>query len=234
MAGTAVLVHGSWGNPDDWFLVDDLLCRRGVSAVAVDLPSSRPGGAELAEDVTAVLDAVDSVEPPIVLVGWSYGCKVITESPVDPGRVVGLVFVACLPAVRPESADQPPEGPPIDMSVLEFPDDQTVALADERWLGEVVPTFPAAVRSRIRARRPTSIAPLIADVSFESWRTVPSTVVLGRQDEGSPEAGQRWATDRFDDVRIVDGDHFLPFRDPEVIADAVVHRLTADRGTNAE
>jgi hypothetical protein len=43
-------------------------------------------------------------------------------------------------------------------------------------------------------------------------------------DVGGPEM-RSWAISHFDDVRLVDSDHFILWRKPEVIADVVLEPL---------
>jgi pimeloyl-ACP methyl ester carboxylesterase len=52
----------------------------------------------------------------------------------------------------------------------------------------------------------------------EAWRTVPTTILLGRSDLLLPGAQQDWARTHFSDVRIVEGDHFLPLLQPDLVA----------------
>src|SRR3978361_644028 len=70
--GSAVLVHGTWGNPHDWRWVSALLRDAGVAVSVPDLPSHRDPGAGLTADAEEVRRAALACTPPIVLVGWSY------------------------------------------------------------------------------------------------------------------------------------------------------------------
>ena len=64
--GSAVLVHGGWGNPEDWRWVRQLLESAGVHVEAPDLPSHRSadaaGGAHRSA-VAAVVPGCDMSSP---------------------------------------------------------------------------------------------------------------------------------------------------------------------------
>ena len=57
-----------------------------------------------------------------------------------------------------------------------------------------------------------------------AWETTPTTVLIGERDTFS-EADRRWADEHLDDVRVIDTDHFIIFRYPEVVAQLVLEGL---------
>ena len=57
-----------------------------------------------------------------------------------------------------------------------------------------------------------------------AWETTPTTVLIGERDTFS-EADRRWADEHLDDVRVIDTDHFIIFRYPEVVAQLVLEAL---------
>lgn len=57
-----------------------------------------------------------------------------------------------------------------------------------------------------------------------SRQTKPVTVLLGEEDELVPDVRRQWARQQFD-VRIIDCDHFLPFREPAIVAEVVLEAL---------
>jgi pimeloyl-ACP methyl ester carboxylesterase len=225
--GTAVLVHGGWSNPDDWFLVTPPLHDRDIAVVAPDLPSHRSGEATLGDDAEVVEAAIHGAQPPVVIVGWSYGGKVLSELS-DLDRVKRLVYVAAVPERRDLAPADVCPAADLDVSHVLFPDAQTCVLDDDWWLeqGDGA-TFPAPVVAHLHAhrRRPISLAALLSNPSGEPWRSVATTVLLGRSDSLVPEPAQQWAAAHFDDVRPVDADHFIPFRRPDAIVDVVAEAL---------
>lgn len=52
--------------------------------------------------------------------------------------------------------------------------------------------------------------------------SIPTTVVLGRNDQLISEADQQWAQAHLDDVRLLDTDHFVILRRPEAISRVIV------------
>jgi pimeloyl-ACP methyl ester carboxylesterase len=225
---TAVLVHGAWGNPTDWRFVGRLLVDCGVTVVAPDLPSHRSASATRADDVAAVEMAIAAAGPPVVLVGWSYGGGVIGDITHDLDCVGRLVYVASVPRSLPDAAVEGPPSHPPDLSHILFPDDKTCVLDDGWWLtdGDAT-TLPSDVVAHLHEhrRRPIALEAMLAPTVAEAWRTVPTTVLLGRVDDAVGPDMCSWATSLLDDVRLVDSDHFILWRKPEVIAGVVLEPL---------
>lgn len=236
MQGAAVLVHGAWSNPDDWRWVAALLEADGVDVRAVDLLSHRSTTATRADDVAEVMAAIRASAPPVVVVGWSYGGTVIDgldPDRLDPDRedpdglgVVRLVYVATFPTGTGPDEVPPPHEP--DLSHVAFLDDGTCVLDDDWWLAhDEVGSLPPDVQDHLHdhRRRPIALGAWAEGEPRCPWRRVATTLVLGRADTTQSPAQQTWAADRFDDVRIVDGDHFILWRAPEVLAAVVEEAL---------
>jgi pimeloyl-ACP methyl ester carboxylesterase len=230
MKATAVLVHGGWSNPADWRWVSERLVRKGVEVVALDLPSHRRPDATRAEDVAEVASAVESAQRPVVVVGWSYGGQVLSDLDVAPERA-HLLYVACSP-LRPvarRTGDGLDSGS-LDLTHLLFPDDRTVVL-DDRWFVEedpAVQTMSVEVVEHLRShpRRPISLEAALAPPVGTAWETVATTVLLGRQDHLVPEAERRRVAAAIGDTRVIESDHFILFRQPDLVADVAIECLT--------
>src|ERR671922_1678700 len=69
------LVPGGFTGAWMWADVVALLARDGLEALAVELPTIGEGsaGADLRADAGSVREALDRLEPPVVLCGHSYG-----------------------------------------------------------------------------------------------------------------------------------------------------------------
>lgn len=228
MKGAAVLVHGAWSNPDDWRWVAALLEADGVEVRAVDLPSHRSTAATRADDVAEVEAAIRAVGSPVVVVGWSYGGTVIDGLDVDRLGVIRLVYAAIFPT-GPAADDAPPPHE-MDLSHVVFLDEGTCVLDDDWWLAqEEVGSLPPEVQAHLHdhRRRPFALGAWAEGEPTCPWRQVATTLVLGRSDTTQSPAQQAWAVDRFDDVRIIDSDHFVLWRAPEVLAGVVVEALGA-------
>ena len=94
-----VLVHGAWGGAWAWGYVQAELEKRGITSVAVDLPSSGTAPSTLADDAATVRAALDGLDAPAVLVGHSYSGGVITEASAGNDKVAHLVYTC---AILPE------------------------------------------------------------------------------------------------------------------------------------
>jgi pimeloyl-ACP methyl ester carboxylesterase len=155
--GSAVLVHGGWGNPDDWRQVRRLLEDVGVHVRTPDLPSHRSATAALVDDAAEVRDAIRSCAPPVVVVGWSYGGTVISMAAAGEASVTRLIYVGAVP--------MPPNDHPDDLSWVDQDphvlarEDGTFVLDNDWWLNEEAgTTFPPDVVEHLRRhpRRPVS------------------------------------------------------------------------------
>mgnify|MGYP003620822692 CR=1 FL=1 len=228
MQGAAVLVHGAWSNPDDWRWVAALLEADGVDVRAVDLPSHRSAVATRADDVTEVEAAMRDAGSPVVVVGWSYGGAVIDDLDPDGLGIVRLVYVGMFPTGPAAEGTPPPHE--LDLSHVVFLDEGTCVLDDDWWLAQdEVRSLAPEVQAHLHdhRRRPVALGAWAEGAPTCPWRQVPTTLVLGRSDTTQSPAQQAWATERFDDVRIVDSDHFILWRAPEVLAGVVVEALEA-------
>jgi pimeloyl-ACP methyl ester carboxylesterase len=98
MTGTIILVHGAWHGAWCWERVVPALTARGVDAIAVDLPGHGADDGPMTDlhgDAARVVEVLDALEVPAVLVGHSYGGAVVTAAGDHP-MVASLVFVAAL------------------------------------------------------------------------------------------------------------------------------------------
>jgi pimeloyl-ACP methyl ester carboxylesterase len=226
-SGSVVLVHGLWGNPDDWRWVLEHLQRAEVDVLAVDLPSHRMPTAGLLEDAASVREAIRRSAPPVVVVGWSYGGTVASVAADGESCVTRLVYVSDVPSgVRAYGFSDWIDRDP---NVLTYPDG-TFVLNNDWWLDEEVgTTFPAEVREELRQhpRRSVSRKAMSDPQPAAAWQAIPSTIVLGRHDDQAGANDLDAAIARFPDTHILECDHFTIFREPEAVADIIVRALRA-------
>jgi pimeloyl-ACP methyl ester carboxylesterase len=96
VANAIVLVHGAWLGAWCWERVAPRLSERGLRVIALDLPGHGADSEEMADlhgDAAKVVETLDRLGEPVVLVGHSYGGAVITEAGEHPA-VEQLVFIA--------------------------------------------------------------------------------------------------------------------------------------------
>lgn len=221
--GSAVLVHGLWGGPVDWRWVRGLLEDANVRVITPDLPSHSTPTAGLAEDAEEVREAIRVCTPPVAAVGWSYGGSVISLAAAGEGSVSRLIYISDIP--RPAGYPGEDLGRiDADPHILLHPDGRFV-LDNDLWLKDEGETFPAEVRRHFHdhPRRLVTRATQGAQPKA-AWETTPTTVLIGERDTFS-EADRRWADEHLDDVRVIDTDHFIIFRYPEVVAQLVLEAL---------
>jgi pimeloyl-ACP methyl ester carboxylesterase len=199
-----------------------------------DLPSHRSASAGLAEDAKEVRAAIRSSRSPVVVVGWSYAETVIGAAAMGESSVVRLIYVADIP--NPSSVEVGDLSWIHDDPYLIVHDDGTFVLDNDWWLNEEAgTTFPPEVVDHLRRnpRRPITMAAMRARRSAARC-TFPTTVLLGRTDQLVTDEERRWATDHLNDVRFLETDHFVAFRQPEAISDAVIEALNPNRARRSK
>jgi pimeloyl-ACP methyl ester carboxylesterase len=88
---TVVLVHAAWADASSWNKIIPPLQRRGLQAVAVQIPLS-----SLSDDAATLQRFLKRVSGPVVLVGHSYGGAVITAAGSGNPNVKALVYIAAM------------------------------------------------------------------------------------------------------------------------------------------
>ena len=222
--GAAVLIHGLWGDPEDWRWVRGLLEDADVLVITPDLPSHRTPTAGLAEDAAEVRHAIRSCAPPVAAVGWSYGGSVISLAAAREDSVSRLVYISDIP--------RPAGFPGEDLSwidadphVLVHPDGRFV-LDNDLWLKDEGGTFPEEVRKHFRDHPRRLVTRATHGAQTEAaWDTTPATVLIGELDNMLSDADRKWAEEHLNDVRVIDTDHFIIFRHPDLVAQLVLEAL---------
>ena len=59
----------------------------------------------------------------------------------------------------------------------------------------------------------------------QAWAKVATTILLGRGDDLVQVPLQDWAQAHFPDVRVVEGNHFMPIIEPEIVAATIQEAL---------
>ena len=153
------------------------------------------------------------------MVGWSYGGSVISLAATGEGSVCHLVYVADIPRAAGWPAGDP-GWVDADPHILVDAEGR-FALDNDWWLSEEGdgPTFAADLQEHLRAypRRFVTRATLGAQPTA-AWETIPTTVLIGQDDDLMSDADRRQAQEHLDDVRVLDTDHFIIFRQPEVVS----------------
>ncbi len=226
MTAMVVLVHGAWAGSWTWRDVIAGLDERGVSSVAVDLPSCNATAptVDFHDDAAHVRKVVDEIDGPIVLAANSYGGLVITEAADQHPAVRRLVYIAAFMPSPEESLMQiATEAPNPEMNaLLTFRDDGLVDLdpvADVKFSLQQAP--PESVDFFLQnAGKPMSLKGMDGSVRGAAWRSIPSTYVVCTEDHSlRPEAQLEWAKSRATDYVEWPSDHCPQHSHPEQVAE---------------
>ncbi|MGY1712005.1 alpha/beta fold hydrolase [Geodermatophilus sp. SYSU D00758] len=226
----AVLVHGLWHGAWSWDAVRAALADRGVDAVAVELPLT-----DLATDTRAVLDALDGLDRPAVLVGHSYGGAVVTAAGVHPA-VRELVYLAafCLDEGESVSRVLPDQEHPqtrLGEALRVDRERDEVALDPELGPALLYPDAPPDAAAAAAARlRPVGRAVFRGTPEAVAWRTVPSTYVVCTADEVVHPELQRAMAARATRRLEWAGGHCPTVSRPDDVAALVADRVAAAPG----
>lgn len=184
-----VLVPGLWLDGSTWDAVTPTLEKAGHRVRALTLPGMESktadrSGVTLADQVAAVVAAIDAVDGPVLLVGHSAGCG-IAYAAVDarPDRVAwavhvggfptpdGSALVSGLPAANGEVAMPDWAEVGEDSNIADFDDEQLVAFyADAIPAPEQVLAGPQRLSDERRYQVPvTAVCPEYTVADLREW-----------------------------------------------------------------
>jgi pimeloyl-ACP methyl ester carboxylesterase len=233
---TVVLVHGAWHGPAQWSDLGAELDARGVRWITVDLPSAgpelgsrlNPDGQEVATiplrstDVATVVEAVDAIGGPVVLVGHSYGGFVISDAGHHPA-VEHLVYLCAFAPETGETLVDLAIGNPLPLIVQALrssPDGLLLsidpALATEVFYADLPPDRAAQM---VDALVPSIALTFDEPAGVPAWKTVPSTYVGCSRDNAIPQSRQTEMAARLDESVILDSSHSPFLSRPGEVAD---------------
>jgi pimeloyl-ACP methyl ester carboxylesterase len=171
---SVILVHGAWHGAWCWDQVCQLLSDAGIPTLTVDLPFT---GYE--DDVQAVEDVLDRSGTSTILLGHSYGGKVISKAAEGKENVTNLVYLCALLLREGEKLDE--EYHPSSIKIEVAKDLSCIVKPDA-----VLPAFYADVDEKIAKEaagrlRPLPVTSFDAGVG-EAWRNIPTTYVICNRD----------------------------------------------------
>jgi pimeloyl-ACP methyl ester carboxylesterase len=232
MPARIVLVPGGFTGAWMWSDVVGSLERDGIVAVAVELPTigEDSAGADLYADAASVRKLLDSLAPPVVLCGHSYGGAVITEAASGPHPAVReLVY---LTAAVPDAGDSmvslmsgaAAQEPGAEAEAVTVRDDG-VAILDRQAARRALfnDCAPDRAEQGLRKLRPTSLAGADQPVREAAWRQLPSVYVRGSEDRMPETVAPRFLELAAQIIELPTG-HCPNWSRPELVA-----RLLAER-----
>lgn len=242
-----VFVHGLGGSTRTWDRVRGLV-EDSVSGTAIDLLGfgRSPKPADASYDVECHLDSLGRVIPSdAVIVGHSAGALLaLAHAARSPARVRGVVLLSLPAYPDPETARREVSrlGMVARLTVRETRGARIMCWVMCRLrlpLMAVAPLFargvpPDVARDALRHTYPSysrtlhhvivehRAAPELVTLTTER---VPVTLVHGRDDEVVPLRHVEAAVPPAVSLRTVDGDHYLPLKNPAVCAGAITSML---------
>jgi pimeloyl-ACP methyl ester carboxylesterase len=207
---SVVLVHGMGGSERTWEQVAPLLEASGHPVVSV-----RNALESLSGDVASTIRAIESLEPPVVLAGHSYGGAVITNAG-NHEAVVALVYVA---------AFAPAEGETVQGIVNRFPMAAGSAYMERGAAGEWITDLaspgywseiawdltPEQRESVLAETRWTADRVFTEPSGMPAWRRLPTHYVVATEDRTlPPEIQELFAARMGAEVTRLPGSHYTP------------------------
>ena len=218
--GEVVLVHGAWHGAWCWDRVVTELQNLGVSATAVELPL-----AGLAADIEATRPVIEAAGPASVVVGHSYGGKVISAAAAGLPTVARLIYLAAFLAEPDEDTFALMGGSKLTESLVISEHGTTVdpAAAADVFYGDADPVTAAAMVARLRLMGVGASPPPGAE---PAWRSIPTTYVVCGNDQAISAESQRMMATRAATVVEWPTDHSPFVTRPEAIAALIASYIT--------
>jgi pimeloyl-ACP methyl ester carboxylesterase len=221
--GTLVFVQGACVRDQAWWWgrMAEPLTARGLATVAVELPTCNGTGTTLAHDIAATAELIAAVEPPVTLVGHSYGGMVVTGAGVHPSVARVVYLTAAVPDEGESQSDVYGGGAPPPW--IDPGEDGTVGVhADvvrEVFLWDVDSETADEAVARL-TRQPAGV--FTEPVPVCAWREKPSAFIVCARDRAIPEDVQRRFATRTQRVAELATGHFPFLTAPERLADALL------------
>lgn len=193
-APTVVLVHAAWADASSWNKIIPPLQRRGLQAVAVQIPMS-----SLSDDAATLKRFLKRVSGPVVLVGHSYGGAVITAAATGNPNVKALVYIAAMAPDEGETVGEllhraaPHAGAP-----ALTPDEDGFLWMSAKGFADAVAHESSADDALLMAatQRPIAIRCVQEQMTKPAWKEKPSWFLLAERDRMIAPETQRFMAHR--------------------------------------
>ncbi len=222
---TLIFVHGACVRDAEWWWskMTEPLARRGVSTVAVALPSCGEMGeqlGDLGDDVEACRQAIAAADGPVVLCGHSYGGMIITEAGAEE-RVTQLLYVT---SVMPDTGQSQSDIAGAEPAPWLQPSDDGTIGVDPEMIRELFlqDCDEATTEQALERLTRQSLAPFTQAPRQIAWRQKPATYFVCTEDLATTADVQRGRLRG--DARLVEfsaGHHPFLSR-PDAFAESIV------------
>jgi pimeloyl-ACP methyl ester carboxylesterase len=216
-----VLVHGMGGTERTWEEVKPLLETAGHTVVSVNNELKTLSG-----DVARTVRAIESLEPPVVLVGHSYGGAVITNAG-NHDAVAALVYVAAFAPEEGETVQGIVNRVPMaaGSSYMERGEagEWITDLAAPGYWSEIAWDLTPAQRESVLAETCWTADRVFTEPSGPpAWRRLPTHYVLATEDQTLPtEIQELFAARMGADLTRLPGSHYTPRVHAARVADII-------------
>jgi pimeloyl-ACP methyl ester carboxylesterase len=191
---TVVLVHAAWADASSWNKVIPQLQRRGLQAVAVQIPLS-----SLSDDAATLRRFLNRVSGPVVLVGHSYGGAVITAAASGNPSVKALVYIAAMAPDEGETVGELLHRAAPHASAPELvPDEDAFLWMSAKGFADAVAHESSADEALLMAatEKPIAIRYLQERMTKPAWKEKPSWFLVAERDRMIAPETQRFMARR--------------------------------------
>jgi len=221
-----VLVHGFWGGAAHWAKVILELNKRGYDKVfAVENPLT-----SLADDAERTRKMVAQIDGPVVLVGHSYGGKVITQMG-DMPNVKSLVYIAAFAPDAGESAGAISQAnPPAAFGNIAPDSDGFLWIAQDKFGESFAQDLPQDETLVMAVTQKAPIGGTFGDtVTAPAWKAKPSWYQISSEDRMIHPDNQRMMSGRMNAKKVItlDASHASLASRPVEVTDLIVEAAGA-------
>lgn len=221
-----VLVHGFWGGAAHWAKVILELNKRGYDKVfAVENPLT-----SLADDAERTRKMVAQIDGPVVLVGHSYGGKVITQMG-DMPNVKSLVYIAAFAPDAGESAGAISQAnPPAAFGNIAPDSDGFLWIAQDKFGESFAQDLPKDETLVMAVTQKAPLGGTFGDnVTAPAWKAKPSWYQISSNDRMIHPDNQRMMSGRMNARKVItlDASHASLASRPVEVTDLIVEAAKA-------
>src|SRR5262245_32868855 len=223
---TIVLVHGAWADSSSWTPVIERLRASDYRLRAIANPLQG-----LTSDTAYLSSYLATIDGPVVLVGPSYGGALITNVDASAFDIRSLVYVAGFIPIKGETVGQlaAQSSPPLPLVSVDVPGGAEVAIEPvgfrEAFAGDLDNETAAELAI---VQRPANVNAVSEAAVNEAFRSVPSRVLITRQDRAISRDLQTFMAGRIGaQITEVDASHAVMISHPDVVADVITQAASS-------